>query len=110
MTDIKDINSKNYSSTINIIPPKALKTSSEATANALQNLLNGSFETGIFQDNLQLSDITPVFMKKDPLDKTIYQPVSVLPIVSKLFEKIMQNQINHFISDFLSFMWLQKKL
>lgn len=44
-------------------------------------------------------------MKKDPLDKTIYQPEKKI-----IFEKIMQNQINHFISDFLSFMWLQKRL
>ena len=79
-----------------------LKISSEATANILQKLLNDSLETGTFSDSLKLADITPVFKKKDPLNKTNYRPVSVLPIVSKLFEKIMQKQINGFISNYLS--------
>ena len=51
---------------------------------------------------MKLADITPVFKKKDPLDKTNYRSVSVLPIVSKLFEKIIQKQINGFISNCLS--------
>ena len=38
--------------------------------------------------------VTAVFKKKDPLHKTNYCPVSVLPTVSKLFEKIMQKQVN----------------
>ena len=79
-----------------------LKISSEATANILKNLLNDFLETGTFPDSLKLADITPVFKKKDPLNKTNYRPVSVLPIVSKLFEKIMQKQINGFISNYLS--------
>ena len=36
------------------------------------------------------------------LNKTNYSRVSVLPIVSKLFEKIIQKQINGFISNSLS--------
>ena len=55
-----------------------LKISSEATANILQKLLNDSLETGTFPDSLKLADITPVFKKKDPLNKTNYRPVSVL--------------------------------
>ena len=69
-----------------------LKITSEATANILQKLLNESLETSTFPNILKLADITPLFKKKDPLDKTNYRPASVLPIVSKLFEKIMQKQ------------------
>ena len=55
-----------------------LKITSEATANILQKFL----ETNAFPDSLKLADITPaVFKKKDPLDKTNYRPVTVLPIV-----------------------------
>ena len=79
-----------------------LKISLEATANILQKLLNESIETGTFPDCLKLADITPVFKKKDPLNKTNYRPVSVLPTVSKLFEKITQKQGNGFISNCLS--------
>ena len=86
--EIKDVK-PNKSSTKDSIPPKMLKISWEATANTLQKLLNESLETSTFTDTFILADITPVFKKKDPLDKTNYHPVSVLPIVSKLFEKIM---------------------
>ena len=74
----------------------------EATANLLQKLLNESLEIGTFPDSLKLAAVSSVFKKKDPLDKTNYRPVKVLPIVSKLFERIMQKQINSFISNCLS--------
>ena len=55
-----------------------------------------------FLQNLKLADITPVY-KNDPLDdKTNYRPVSVLPVVSKVSERIIQKQINDFIVSFLS--------
>ena len=72
-----------------------LKISSEATSNILQKLLNDSLETGTFPDSLKLADITPDFKKKGPLNKTNYRPVSVL------LEKIMQKQVNGFISNCL---------
>ena len=80
--EIKDIY-PNKSSTKYITPPKMLKVSSEATANILQKLLNESIQTGKFPASLKLADITPVFKKKDPLNKSNYRPVSVLPIMSK---------------------------
>ena len=52
-------------------------------------------------NNLKLEDITPAFRKKDPLiNKENYRPVSVLPGISKIFEKLMQ--INDYINNFLS--------
>ena len=104
LSDVKEINdiNPNKSSSKDSIPPKMLKISSEATANILQKLLDDSLETGTFPDSLKLADMTPVFKKKDPLNKTNYRPVRVLPIVSKLFEKIMQKRINAFISNYLS--------
>ena len=42
-------------------------------------------------------------MKKgSSLDKTNYRPVSALPIVSKVFERLTQCQINDYIIDYLS--------
>ena len=65
--------------------PKIPKISSEATANILQKLLNKSIESGTSLDTLKLTDITLLFKKKDPLNKTNYRPVNVLTIASKLF-------------------------
>ena len=51
------------------IPPKKLKSSSEATANVLHRLFNETITKGVFLDNLKLADVTPVFRKDDPFDK-----------------------------------------
>ena len=42
-----------------------------------------------FPDPLKLSNIIPVQKKEDPADKTNYRPVSVLSLLSKVFEKMM---------------------
>ena len=88
LSDVKEINdiNSNKSSSKNSVPPKMTKISTEATANILQKHFNDSLDTGTFPDSLKLADITPVFKKKDPMNKTNYHPVSVLPIVSKVFE------------------------
>ena len=68
----------------------------------MHKLFNDLIEKSDFPQNLKLADITPVYKKNDPLDKTNYRPISVLPVVSKTFERIMQKQINDFIISFLS--------
>ena len=57
-------------------------------------------KTGNFPDNL--ADITPVFKKKNPSHKVNYRPVSVLPSISKVFEKLMQKQISGYINYHIS--------
>ena len=35
----------------------------------------------------KIAAIMPIFKKEDPLDKTNYRPISILPTVSKIFRK-----------------------
>ena len=57
--------------TSNSIRPKILKKSSKVSASVLHNkLFNNSIEKSDFPQNLKLADITPVYKKNDPLDKT----------------------------------------
>ena len=64
-----------------------------------------------FPKNLKLADLTPVIKKIDSTLAGNYRSVTVLPNVSKVFEKLMQKQSNNYINIFISpfFMWLQKK-
>ena len=96
--------------TKNFIPPKILKITCNASAEALYNLFNECLITGNFPDNLKLADITLFFKKKDPLNKANYRPVSFLLSISKIFEKIMQKQINGYTKNFLSpYLWRYRK-
>ena len=44
----------------------------------------------------------PVHKKKDPADKTNYRPVSILPLLSKVLEKVMYIQLCHYMENFLN--------
>ena len=47
----------------------------------LQKLINDAVISGKFPGNLKLADDTQVFEKENPLGKTKYRPVSVLPTI-----------------------------
>ena len=87
----------NKATTHSNILPRILKQSAKVTANTFQLLLNNSISNSEFPENLKLADFTPVFKKKYHLDKTNFRSVSVLPPVSKLFERLMQEEISEHI-------------
>ena len=51
---------------------------------------------------MKAAEVTPIFKKNDDLDKENYRPVSVLPHVSKVFERIMYIQIQNIMEGKLS--------
>ena len=55
-----------------------------------------------FPENLKLADVSPIFKMKDKTFVGNYRPVSILPTVSKIFERIMQKQISDYIGKFVS--------
>ena len=82
------------------IPVDILKNS-EFCFSELTKCINKAFNENRFPDTLKLSDIVPVFKKLDPTDKTNFRPVSVLPLLSKVFEKIMYDQLYGYTETFL---------
>ena len=52
---------------------------------------------------MELTESTPVFMKKKPLKKEKYRPVSVQTDISKIYEKLIQKvgYIESFLSPYL---------
>ena len=100
--ELKNLNTKK-ASTFGNIPTKILKDSSEDCSIVLRNIWN--FEIlgkQHFSQNLKLADVTPVYKKKDPTLAENYRPVSVLPSVSKVFERIIRNQIKNYVDEILS--------
>ena len=64
-----------------------------------QNVLTKPLQTKL-RDTLRLSDITSVYKKLDPSDKAKYKSISILPLVSKVFEKLMYDQLHEYIKYF----------
>ena len=99
--EIKKLN-PNKATTFNTIPFKTLIKTSNISVQFAHKIFNESVETGVYPDNLKLADIAPVFKKKDPVNKINYRPVSALPSLSKIFEKLLQYQLVNYIENHLS--------
>ena len=72
------------------------------TFSVLADCINKSFENGTFPDCLKEANVTPIFKKDDSLDKENYRPVSILPLLSKVFKKLIYEQLSNYIESFLS--------
>ena len=80
-----------------------LKSSSEICNKVLTNIWNFEIlENHNFPSKLKLADITPVYKKNDRTSVENFRPVSVLPTVSKIFERIIQKQFSAHVNEFLS--------
>ena len=86
---IKDL--KNSKSVGGKIPTKILKES-DFTFEILSQCINKSFASGEFPDCLKQANVSPIFKKDDPLDKENYRPISILPLISKVYETILYNR------------------
>ena len=91
---LSSLNSKKVGALGNT-PTKLLKTSSDICNKVLQEIWNSKIlGKKYFSRNLKLTDITPIYNKKDPTLAKNYGPVSVLPTVSQVFERIIQKQLS----------------
>ena len=60
-------------------------------------IINQMINTGIFPDKLKLAKIIPLYKKGEKSLVNNYRPVSLLPVLSKVAERVMHNQlISHF--------------
>ena len=55
--------------------------------------------TGIFPNELKKANVVPIFKSGDDMVFSNYRPVSVLPIFSKLLERLVYNRLIKFIND-----------
>ena len=64
----------------------------------LTHILNLSVMYGVFPSELKLAKVILLYKANDPMKVSNYRPVSVLPVFSKILERIMDNQLLSFIN------------
>uniref|UniRef100_A0A1Y1LAN8 Reverse transcriptase domain-containing protein n=1 Tax=Photinus pyralis TaxID=7054 RepID=A0A1Y1LAN8_PHOPY len=63
-------------------------------------LFNSCMVSGIFPEAWKLANITPLPKIKHPVSFSDLRPISILPVLSKVFERILTEQINTHVSNF----------
>ena len=86
----------------NNIPPKVLKDNADVLSSFIHDNINQNINKGKFPDNLKNADITPIFKKFDCIFKTNYRAVSILPTLSKIYEKILYQQMYEYFDNIFS--------
>ena len=89
---IKSLDPKN-ATVDNDIPSKMLIVTNDISSVYLSKIYNYSQADQRFPDSLKNADVIPIHKKDEKTNEENYRPVSLLPTISKLFERDMYNQI-----------------
>ena len=82
---------------VNGLSVKLLKLIKDEISTSLTLVINQSLLSGIFPDQLNIAKVIPIYKKDDPAIFGNYRPISILPAITKIFEKVMFNQLHaHF--------------
>ena len=84
------------------IPVRIMKENNDLCSYILHHSFNNSVSSSVFPNDLKKADITPIYKKDEKFLMTNYRPVSILPNVSKLFERSMFNQISTYFEKLFS--------
>ena len=70
-----------------------LKSISNEIVKPLTLIINQSLETGIFPNAFKTSKVIPIYKKGDKANLNNYRPFSMLPTISKIFERVIHMQL-----------------
>lgn len=77
---------------------RVLKACASDLSRPLAHVINLSMEQGLFPDILKLCIVKPIFKKGDKCDMNNYRPITLIPILSKIYEKVIIKRIHSFIA------------
>ena len=63
----------------------------------ISQIPNLSIEHGVFAQKMKIAIVVPIHKKDDTQDCNNYRPISLLPNISKLFQKLIKNRLSKFV-------------
>ena len=77
--------------------PSILRSCFPAIKEPLVHILNLSLTEGLFPTELKIANVLPLYKADDNMVFNNYRPVSLLCILSKVFEKVMHSRLSSFL-------------
>lgn len=92
---------KSSSCSLDILPPSVLSGTLTSIGPTLLSIINNSLRQGCVPSYFKHAEVTPLLKKQnlDPTSPSSYRPISRLPFISKLLEKIVENQFRSYYAD-----------
>ena len=84
------------------IPVKLIKMNEDIFSRLIFQNFNQSLINGDFPHCLKQAEVIAVFKKEEKLDKSNYRPVNILPVISKIYERLMYEQIYKYFDQIFS--------
>ena len=72
---------------------RLLKLVAPAIAKSLATVYNASLENGVVPGDRKAANVSPIFKSGDKTSVHNYSPISILPVVAKVFEKLVHQQL-----------------
>ncbi|MEW8545919.1 MAG: endonuclease/exonuclease/phosphatase family protein, partial [Candidatus Thiodiazotropha sp.] len=82
------------------IGPRIIKLAVNCLSPTIAILINKSLITGQFPAQLKLAKVFPIYKGGTKLDPSNYRPISILPTISKIFEKHINSHLMGFLNKY----------
>ena len=80
------------------LPIKAIKLGLDSLVGPLTRLVNKTIDLG-FPKEFKRAIILPIYKKGDKSQPNNYRPISILPAISKVAERIIADKLNNYINE-----------
>ena len=74
-----------------------LKDGAEVLAKPITDLCNLSITSGKIPDSRKIAKLKPIYKKGSLTEASNYRPISLLPLISKVIEKVIHDQTSAFL-------------
>jgi len=81
------------------ISARLLRECADLIASSLCSIFNLSITTGVFPDEWKCSKVIPLFKQGERADLNNYRPISIIPVVAKVFERIIYDQAFAYLTE-----------
>ena len=76
-----------------------LRDAAEILSRTISEIWNLSISRGVFPDACKIAKLKPIYKKGKKTDLFNYRPISLLPIISNVIERTVNDQTNKFLSE-----------
>ena len=84
------------------IPTKIIKQNQDIFSEFIFENVNNMIDTDIYPEQLKWADVKPAHKKGSRTDKENFRPVSILPNISKIYERCLFKQLTNYFEDLFS--------